>query len=117
MSNKRDLKKQIKFVCGDIACECIMARNFIPGVDAEKMNKNIYDVASLQTSTLKRVSFVYDKVVSDFENKSAYQKAKSRYFADAYKKLNSDFNDSINAIVKSMNDALSKEQKEAQKNK
>ena len=78
MANKRDLKKRIKFICGDIACECIMARNFIPGVDAEKMNNNIYEVASLQTSTLKRVSFVYDKVVADFESKKAYQKASTR---------------------------------------
>ena len=117
MANKRDLKNQIKFICGDIACECIMARNFIPGVDTEKMNNNIYEVASLQTSTLKRVSFAYDKVVADFENKKAYQKAKSKYFADAYKKLHSDFKDGINAIVKAMNDSLSKEQKEAQKNK
>lgn len=117
MANKRDLKKRIKFICGDIACECIMARNFIPGVDAEKMNNNIYEVASLQTSTLKRVSFVYDKVVADFECKKAYQKAKSKYFTEAYNKLHSDFNDGINAIIKSMNDSLSKEQKEAQKNR
>lgn len=116
MANKRDLKKQIKFICGDIACECIMARNFIPGVDAEKMNENIYELASLQTTTLKRVSFAYDKILSDFENKKAYQKAKNIYFAEAYKKLNSDFNKAINAIVKSMNDALTKEQKEFQKN-
>lgn len=117
MANKRDLKKRIKFICGDIACECIMARNFFVGVDAEKMNNNVYEVASLQTTTLKRVSFAYDKVVADFENKKAYQKAKSKYFADAYKKLHSDFNDGINAIVKLMNDSLSKEQRDVQKNR
>ena len=115
MANKRDLKKQIKFICGDIACECIIARNFIPGVDVEKMNQNIFDVAILQTSTLKRVSFVYDKVASDFADKKQYLKAKRQYFAEAYKKLNSDFSDAINSIVKSMNDALTKEQKEANK--
>ena len=47
----------------------------------------------------------------------AYQKAKSKYFTEAYNKLHSDFNDGINAIIKSMNDSLSKEQKEAQKNR
>ena len=46
------------------------------------------------------------------ELEEAYRELQYRY-----NKLHSDFNDGINAIIKSMNDSLSKEQKEAQKNR
>ena len=39
MANKRNLKKAVKAVCGNIAGECIIARNLIPGIDADKMNQ------------------------------------------------------------------------------
>lgn len=115
MANKRQLKKQIKYICGDIACECIMARNFIPSINLEKMNEIIYNVASLQTSSLKRVTFSYDKVVADFGTKHEYNVARSKYFAEAYKKLISDFNTEVNKLVKAMNEALPAAQKEANK--
>ena len=50
MANKRILKKQIRYVCGDIAAECILAMNFIEGIDVEKMLSLVFEVASLQTS-------------------------------------------------------------------
>ena len=33
MGNKRLLKKQIKYACGDLAAECIIAINFVDGID------------------------------------------------------------------------------------
>lgn len=115
MANKRQLKKQIRYICGDIAGECIMARNFIPGIDAEKMNEVIYGVAALQTSSLKRVTFGYDKVKADFETAHAYNKARNKYFAEAYSKLIADFNAGVNQLVKAMNEALPASQKAASK--
>ncbi len=35
--NRRNLKKQISYVCGDIALECHFAANSIPGVDVKKL--------------------------------------------------------------------------------
>lgn len=61
MANKRLLKKQIKYICGDIAGECIMSRYLIPGIDAEKMESIVLEVATLQAATLKRVTFDFDK--------------------------------------------------------
>lgn len=113
MANKRQLKKQIKYICGDIACECIMARNYFSGINSEKMNEIIYNIASLQTSSLKRVSISYDKIVSDFGSKQEYNIARSKYFAEAYNKLTSDFNAEINKLIKAMNDILPSAQKEA----
>lgn len=116
MANKRQLKKQIKYICGDIAAECIVARYSIPGIDAEQMSEIIYDVASLQTNSLKRITFGFDKAIADFENKRKFKVARRKYFAEAYKKLHSDFMKGIDGIVKSMNKVLSAEQKEINKN-
>ena len=35
MANKRTLKKQIRYICGDCAAECAMACEIIPGVDCD----------------------------------------------------------------------------------
>lgn len=115
MANKRTLKKQIKYVCGDIAGECVMATYFVEGLDVEKMQDVILEVATLQSVTLKRVTFSYDKVTSDFESKQAYFIARSKYFKQAYNTLRADFDQKIQDIVKSMNLLLPQAQKEENK--
>ena len=115
MANKRILKKQIKYICGDIAGECIMSRYLIPGIDAEKMESIVLEVATLQAATLKRVTFDFDKCKKDFATDKDYNTARNKYFATAYKTLSEDFNASIKAIVKSMNEALPQAQKEENK--
>ena len=51
MANKRLLKKQIKYACGDIAAECIMAIHFVDGIDVKKMQDIVFEIASLQSSS------------------------------------------------------------------
>ena len=115
MANKRDLKKRIKYICGDLAGECIMARTFIPGIDAEQMNEVVYDIAALQTMALKRVTFGFDKTKKEFADAKAYNKAKSQYFAEAFGQLVNDFNKGVDDVVAAMNKALPAAQKEANK--
>lgn len=115
MANKRLLKKQIKYICGDIAGECIMSRYLIPGIDSAKMEEIVLTVATLQASTLKRVTFDFDKSKDDFSTVKEFNIARSKYFAEAYKTLSNDFNNSIKDIVKSMNEALPQSQKEENK--
>ena len=86
----------------------------ITGLEAI-MNEVVFEIASLQTTSIMRVSFSFDKVVADYESKKAYNIAKSKYFAEAYKKLISDFNQGVQSIVSKMNHALPAEQKEANK--
>lgn len=52
MANKRELKKQIKYICGDVAMQCIITREFVEGVDAEKMNDLVFQTADLQSKSL-----------------------------------------------------------------
>lgn len=115
MANKRDLKKEIKYVCGDLAAECILAKNFIKGVDSKAMTAAIGEIASLQTAALSNVSFSFDKYPSDFPTGRAYHKARREYYAEAYKVLRDKFYDKVQEIVKQMNAALPQAVKDANK--
>lgn len=115
MANKRQLKKSIKYVCGELAGECIVARDLLPDMDFEKMNDIIFTIADLQASTLERVSFSFDKKAKDFASAHEFRKAHHAYNAQAYKTLRKDFNDKVQEIIKSMNAQLTPAQKEANK--
>lgn len=115
MANKRTLKKQIRYACGDLAAECIIAMNYIDGIDVEKMQEIVFEVASLQSISLKRVTFIFDKGKKDFESVHEYSEARAKYFSNAYAKLRNDFGQKVLDIVASMNAILPQAQKDANK--
>ncbi len=41
MANKRDLKKQISYICGDIATECLIAAEYVKGINKDEMRNKI----------------------------------------------------------------------------
>lgn len=111
MANKRILKKQIQYVCGDIAAECLFASEYIPGIDAQKMEQVVCKVALLQQKTITKSNFSFDKAPRDFENKAEYNKARRAYYAEAYNSLKQSFNNEILEIVKEMNSLLPQAQR------
>lgn len=115
MANKRQLKKQIRMVCGDLAGECALAAELIPGADRKEFNRLIGEIARLQTLALARISFVFDKDVRSFESAAEYKKAKEQFFATAMDKLIKDFTEQVNGIIKQMNSLLTKGQRDLQK--
>lgn len=115
MANKRELKKEIQYVCGDLAAECLLAKNFVKGVDAKTMREIIGKIADLQVSALENVSFSFDRLPNDFESGHAYRKARREYFKTAYNSLREKFYNKVNAIVKEMNAALPQEVKDNNK--
>lgn len=115
MANKRSLKKQIRYICGDLAGECIFAREIIPGIDHDKANGIIIDIAALQSEVLAKTTFAFDKSVRDFETRHEYRTARHAYFQTAYRTLTAEFNARVDAILKKMNALLSQEQREANK--
>ncbi len=108
MANKRSLKKQIRYICGDIAGESLLAKTLIPGVDKDAMTDVIIKTAELQTTALCRTNISFDKTPGDFENKSEYREARSKYYRQAFKKLSESFNNQVMAVVKDMNAAMPK---------
>lgn len=115
MANKRNLKKQIRYACGDLAGEIILAGQMVAGMEKEKVSEIINDIASLQVESLRHVSFSFDRSASDFGNKAQYRHARSKYNKEAFRRLHDDFRSRIEDIVKSMNAALPQAQKDANK--
>ncbi len=115
MSSKRSLKKNVRYVCGDLAAECILAKAYVEGVDEKVMSNIVIKIAQLQEATLRKISFCFDKVSKDFESKSKFNKQKSEYMKAAYRSLKSDFNKKVLDIVKEMNTALPQSQKDLNK--
>lgn len=112
MSSKRNLKKLVRYMCGDIAAECIIAKTVIPGIDPDVMSALVVKIACLQDVTLRKLSFSYDKVAADFDNVSSYKKARHEYMTKAYRSLKGEFNNQVAEIVKEMNAALPQAQKD-----
>ncbi len=117
MANIRDLKKEVRYVCGDLAAECLMARTFIKGVDRERMEEIVGDIAALQETALSRITFSFDKIPSDFASGREYRAARRAYFKKAYKSFREKFEGHVNDIVREMNAALPQEVKDANKKK
>lgn len=115
MSNKRNLKKEISNTCGALAYECIIAEEYVEGLDAEAMDKVILAIAQLQDHAISRCSISFDKTPKDFEDGAAYKKARHEYFAEAFRNLRKEFGEKVGEIVKEMNSLLPEAQREANK--
>ncbi|MDE6268577.1 MAG: hypothetical protein K2M04_05800 [Muribaculaceae bacterium] len=114
MASKRNIKKNIRLVCGDIAGECIVTARLIPGADVPVLHKAIIAAADLQSDSLSKVSVAFDKTPRDFANRHDYNKARRDYYRKAYGALSADFNKVLEEIVKEMNTAVPRPKKEAE---
>lgn len=116
MANKRNLKKNIAYVCADIVGQCIFAQEVYEGIDIEKMDEVIVKVALLQDSAVKKVSVNFDKTPQDYkDNKAQYRKERKAYFKAVEKAIAQYVNEGVEGIVKDMNALLPAAQREANK--
>lgn len=117
-ANKRLLKKEIHRICGALAGECVLAKIAIPGIDREKLNEIIYQLADLQASALRLVSVDFPRTPRSFDNRKEYADARRAYFKASFAKLREHFNARVQEILKEMNatvpDASTPEQRKAQ---
>ena len=113
MANKRLLKKNIRFICGDIASECIFAEDTFEGLDLDKMDDVICRVAILQDAAIKKVSARFAQKPKEFANVAEYRKAKYAFAKSVEKEINQFVGDALEEIVKQMNALVPKAQKDA----
>lgn len=102
-ANRRLLKKEIHRICGALAGECVLAKVMIPGIDREKLNEIIYQLADLQASALRLVSIDFPQTRSSFASPKEYSVARRAYFHASYAKLREHFNTRIQQILHEMN--------------
>lgn len=103
MKSKRNLKKQIRYICGDLVGECLLIGEICPEEKQDEVAQLIVDLAVLQENTLSHCNFSFDKTRRDFDSDAAYKKAKSAYYRSAYAALHEKFNARLSELVHTMN--------------
>lgn len=106
MANKRNLKKEIRYACGEVAFHTIITRQYVEGANIELLDQIIIRVAQLQAKSLANATFSFDKIPSDFDSLAEYNKAANKYYKQAYKSLKLEFNKQLQEIVNSLNKAI-----------
>lgn len=56
MANKRDLKKSINYIAGELFAECVVNKLYVPGTDAAKADELMSRILKLQDEFLSRIS-------------------------------------------------------------
>lgn len=103
MQSKRDFKKQVRYICGDLVGECLLIGEICPDDKVAEVEQLIVDLAVLQESTIAKADFSFDKARRDFDSTAAYNKARHAYYHEAYATLHKQFNASVADCVHRMN--------------
>lgn len=87
MANRKDLKKNVNYIAGELFTECLVNSMFIPGTDKVKADGLMAEILKMQDEFVSRISHTEPGNVKVF-----------------YKKFRVDFNAKIDEIV----DAIAK---------
>lgn len=110
MANKRQIKKRVQYVCGQMAAEILLAQMIVKGLEADAVNTIVCNIAALQSTTISHVGVAFDKVPRDFDNRSLYLKARRAYFRAAFRHLKEEFTANATELLKQMNAAVPADQ-------
>ncbi|MDE6109218.1 MAG: hypothetical protein K2F72_02900 [Muribaculaceae bacterium] len=115
MANKRNVKKEIRNICGAMAAELLSAAACIEGFDEARVNELVGRIAALQVNGLSHCTFAFDKTPADFASPRAFNAARRAYNRAAFNKLAEDTRAEVNAILKEMNSMLPQSVRDAVK--
>lgn len=75
MASRRDLKRDISYVIGDIFTECLIYKELVPGTNQKEAEKLIVDLLRIDNEFITRISHTepgnakqyYHTLVKDFQ--------------------------------------------------
>lgn len=85
MASRRQLKKNVNYIAGELFSECLINSMFVPGTDKAKADALMGEILSMQNDIVSRISHTEPGNVKGF-----------------YKKLRTDFNTKVNEIIDAM---------------
>ena len=89
MASRRELKKNVNYIAGELFTECLINSMFIPGTDKVKADELMAEVLKMQDEFVTRISHTEQGKVKCFYNKfSADFKATVNEIIDAICKFN-----------------------------
>ena len=87
MASRRELKKTVNYISGELFSECLINSMFVPGTDKAKADQLMAEILKMQDEFISRISHTEPGNVKGF-----------------YKKFRSDFNAKVNESI----DAIAK---------
>lgn len=87
MASRRELKKNVNYIAGELFSECLINSLFVPGTDKAKADQLMGEILTVQDEFLARISHTAPGEAKKF-----------------YKKFRSDFNAKVNELI----DAIAK---------
>ena len=87
MASRRELKKTVNYISGELFSECLINSMFVPGTDKAKADQLMAEILKMQDEFISRISHTEPGNVKGF-----------------YKKFRSDVNAKVNEII----DAIAK---------
>ncbi len=82
MAKRRDLKKNVNYVAGELFAECAVHRMLFPNIDKQQIDNLMTEILKMQDEFIKRISYTEPGNVKGF-----------------YKKFHTDFSNKVNEII------------------
>ena len=82
MASRRELKKNVNYIAGELFMECLVNSLYVPGADKTKADELMGRILSVQDEFISRISHTEPGNVKGF-----------------YKKFREDFNKEVDAII------------------
>ena len=85
MASRKELKKNINYIAGELFTECLVNSLYVPGTDKQKADELMAEILKMQDEFISRISHTEPGNVKGF-----------------YKKLRADFNAKGDEIIDAM---------------
>ena len=85
MASRRELKKNVNYIAGELFMECLVNSLYVPGTDKAKADELMGKILSMQDEFISRISHTEPGNVKGF-----------------YKKFRADFNAKVNEIIEAI---------------
>ena len=82
MASRRELKKNVNYIAGELFMECLVNSLYVPGTDRAKADKLMGEILEMKDEFISRISHTEPGNVKGF-----------------YKKFREDFNKQVDAII------------------
>ncbi len=105
ITSKRDLKKHIDRVEDEVVQVVVPAAVYAGLITEEKASEMLNEIADLTQKAKERISINFDKSAAAFDSATAYHKARTAYFKEAYHKALADYEAGVQKLIDPINAA------------
>lgn len=111
MANKREFKKFVDALGAAVIDEMISSYYNVAGADRDKIAKAMETVLGAIGKAKNNANVTFDRGEKAFADAKEYSAAKQAFFRSLFDKIETEFNEEVNAALKLFNEALPAEEK------